>query len=128
FKIEDQLLRLQPDDSLITSHYAYNTAFGFNTTEYFVSSMNVTLVYDTRDNMINPYSGYFLLINVNGSLKLLGNRDNSGFLNAEWRSFHPLSKKNPRHLIAFWGLGQFTPEGKYPYLTLPATAYDQRSR
>jgi hypothetical protein len=39
-----------------------------------------------------------------------------------------LSTKNPRHLIAFWLMGDFTPEGKFPYMILPATAYDQRSR
>jgi outer membrane protein assembly factor BamA len=127
-KIVDEKLRLDPNDSLITSHYAYNTAYGFNTSKYAVSSFNLNLVSDTRDNMINPYSGHLLLIQFRGSPKFLGNSTNSGFINAEWRSFHKLSLKNPRHLIAFWGLGQFTPEGKYPYLTLPATAYDQRSR
>src|SRR4030095_4035707 len=28
----------------------------------------------------------------------------------------------------FWVLGNFAPEGEFPYLILPATAYDQRSR
>ena len=127
-KIVDERLRLEPGDSLITSHYAYNTAYGFNTTKYSVSSFNLNLISDTRDNMINPYSGHLLLIQFRGSPKFLGNSTNSGFINAEWRSFHKLSSVNPRHLIAFWGMAQFTPEGKYPYLTLPATAYDQRSR
>jgi hypothetical protein len=31
-------------------------------------------------------------------------------------------------MIAFWAMGSFVPVGKYPYLILPATGYDQRSR
>lgn len=48
--------------------------------------------------------------------------------NAEWRSFHGVSKRNPAHLVAFWVLGNFAKEGTFPYMILPATAYDQRSR
>jgi len=39
-----------------------------------------------------------------------------------------LSDKNPRHLMAFWLMGNFSPPGEFPYMILPATAYDQRSR
>jgi outer membrane protein assembly factor BamA len=31
-------------------------------------------------------------------------------------------------LIAFWVLGNFSAQGDFPYLILPATAYDQRGR
>lgn len=31
-------------------------------------------------------------------------------------------------VIGFWVMGTFTQKGNFPYLTLPATAYDQRSR
>ena len=30
--------------------------------------------------------------------------------------------------MAFWLMGNFSPEGEFPYMILPATAYDQRSR
>jgi hypothetical protein len=78
--------------------------------------------------MINPYTGHFLMISWRGSMELLGNKSNAHFFSLEWRSFHPLSSRNPRHLMAFWVLGNFAPEGQFPYLILPATAYDQRSR
>ena len=39
-----------------------------------------------------------------------------------------MSKSNPKHLIAFWLLGNFSKSGQFPYMILPATAYDQRSR
>ncbi|HMG91389.1 MAG TPA: BamA/TamA family outer membrane protein [Chryseolinea sp.] len=128
FKIDDTKLRLNPGDSLITSHYAYNETYAFNTTKYYSSALNVNLILDTRDNMINPYRGHFLMINWRGSLKVLGNKTNANFFSVEWRSFHPLSIRNPRHLMAFWFMGNFSPEGEFPYMILPATAYDQRSR
>jgi outer membrane protein assembly factor BamA len=128
FNIVDEKLSLDPADPLITSHYAYNVYYGFNDRKYHSSALNVNVIYDTRDNMVNPYKGKFLMVSWNGSMKWLGNRNNGNFFTLEWRSFHPLSARNPRHLLAFWVLGNFSPEGQYPYLILPATAYDQRSR
>ena len=93
FKIEDEKLRLNPSDSLITSHYAYNKNYGFDEQKYYSSALNVNLISDTRDNMINPYKGHFLMLSWRGSLKLLGNKNNANFFSLEWRSFHSLSAK-----------------------------------
>ena len=128
YDIEDERLLLSPEDSLITSHYAYNRYYGFSEKKYYSSALNVNVIVDSRDNMINPYKGQFLLISFSGALEILGNKNNASFLSLEWRSFHPLSPRNPRHLLAFWVLGNLTPEGEFPYLILPATAYDQRGR
>jgi hypothetical protein len=127
-KIVDEKLRLTPGDSYLTSHYTYSLAYGFSTEKYHVSALNINLVFDTRDNMINPYKGIYALASWRGGLKFLGNEKYSDFTQLEWRSFHGLSKNNPRHLIAFWLMGSFSPEGELPYLILPATAYDQRGR
>ena len=127
-KIVDKKLRLEPSDSVITSHYSYSKYYGFDTDKYSTSTFNLNFIWDTRDNMINPYKGRFLMLTWRGGPKFLGNENSVNFFHVEWRSFHPLSVKNPRHLIAFWLTGEFTPEGKFPYMTLPSTAYDQRSR
>ena len=127
-KIVDEKLNLNPGDTLITSHYAYSKHYGFNENKYVSSALGINLVYDTRDNMINAYSGYFAMLGWNSALEFLGSDKSANYLSLEWRSFHPLSQKNPRHLISFWAMGEFTTEGKVPYLILPATAYDQRSR
>jgi outer membrane protein assembly factor BamA len=128
YKIKDEKLRLNPGDSLITSHYAYNTNYGFNTEDYFSSAINLSLVLDTRDNMIKARKGYFASIAWRGASKLTGNRTNSNIFQLEWRSFHGVSKRNQNHLIAFWLMGNLSPAGDFPYLILPATAYDQRGR
>lgn len=127
-KIKDEKLRLNPGDSLITSHYAYNVRYGFDTESYFTSALNVSLIIDTRDNMVMPHRGYYLNLGWRGAFQFIGNTNDVNILQGEWRSFHGVSKKNPAHLIGFWVMGTFTKKGEFPYLTLPATAYDQRSR
>jgi len=106
---------------MLTSHYAYSRYYGFNTSSYMVSALNVNLVYDTRDNMINASKGIYALASWRGAFEFMGNRISGNFFQLEWRSFHGLSKKDPRHLLAFWLMGNFSPEGEFPYLTLPAT-------
>lgn len=128
FKIVDQKLRLNPGDTLLTSHYAYNQYYGFDTEQYYSSAINAKFVIDTRDNMINAHQGYYLSVGWRGAFKFLGNRVNTNALQVEWRSFHPLSIKKPAHLLAFWVLADFTEKGDFPYMILPATAYDQRGR
>jgi hypothetical protein len=128
FKIVDEKLKLNPGDSLITSHYAYNTENGFDTKSYFTAGLNARFVIDKRDNMIMAYKGYYLSINYRAGLKFIGNDKNSNLLQFEWRSYHGLSKTNPSHLIAFWLLGDFVEKGRVPYMVLPSTAYDQRGR
>jgi len=128
FKIVDQKLRLNPGDTMLTSHYAYNTYYGFKTDKYYSSALNINLIYDTRDNMINSYKGIYAMLSWRGGLRALGNKYNTNLLSVEWRSFHPLSQANPRHLLAFWLMGNFSKAGEFPYMILPATAYDQRGR
>lgn len=127
-KIVDEKLRLIPGDTLLTSHYIYNKYYGYDTAKYTVSTVNFNIVSDTRDNLINPYKGHYFFFNWRTSLKIFGANSSSSLFYTEWRSFHSLSKRNPRHLVAFWLMGDFTSKGELPYLILPATAYDQRSR
>lgn len=127
-KIKDTKLNLNPGEEVITSHYAYNTYYAFDTERYYNAAISAMFVIDKRDNMINAYNGYYLSLGWRGALEVIGNRNNTSIFNVEWRSFHPVDKNNPRHLIAFWVLGDFTENGDLPYMILPATAYDQRGR
>ncbi len=126
FKIDDQ--KLDTALPLYTSHYTYNNKYGFNPEKYIVSGVSLNVVLDTRDNLVNAYKGYFANFNWRIAPEFLGNKKNGNLLSLEWRSFHSFSKRNPRHLMAFWFLGNFSPSGDLPYLELPALGYDQRGR
>ncbi len=127
-KIEDEKLSLVPGDILITSHYYYNQHYGFSTRNYFSSALNINVLYDSRDNVINAQKGIYAMVGWIGGLKILGNKTNTSLVQVEWRSFHKLSKQDPRHILGFWLMGDFAREGDLPYMILPATAYDQRGR
>lgn len=127
-KIKDLKLNLEPGNELITSHYAYSKTYHFDTAKYYSSSLMAKLVIDKRDNMVQPHVGYFFTLGWRGDLEILGSQKNASMLQTEWRSYHNVSRRNPAHLIAFWLIGEFSPEGQFPYMTLPATSYDQRSR
>jgi outer membrane protein assembly factor BamA len=128
YKIADEKLRLTPGDSLITSHYGYNSYYGFDTEKYFTSAISARFIIDKRDNMIQPRKGYYLSLSWRGAFEFIGNTNSAQLLQVEWRSFHRLSGDNPNHLLAFWFMGDFAEKGRFPYMILPATAYDQRGR
>ena len=126
--IKDDLLELDTLPRQLTPHYIYSKKYGFNSTKYMISGLSLNLVYDSRDNLMNPYKGYFVNINYRYNPVFLGSDQNSSSLWMEFRTYIPLAKKTPRHLIGFWAFGNFLTSGKQPYLTLMALGEDQKAR
>lgn len=121
--IVDELL--DTASSLFTPHYAYSVNHGFNPEQYRTSGISLNVIYDSRDNVINPYSGLFAQVSYRYNAMFLGSSDYSSVLWTEFRTYIGLSAKSPRHLIAFWLFGNFLVSGKVPYLDLMATGFDQ---
>lgn len=128
YKIEDLSLDLEAPDTVITSHYAYNTINDISTTGYATSGLSFNLVYDSRDHTVNPYKGAFIQIMNRNNLDKLGSTKNSNAIYMEARLYKSLSPKTPRHLLGFWGIANILTSGTVPYLHLPANAYDMRNR
>ncbi len=127
-KIRDELLDLDTLPLQLTPHYLYSKSKDFNTAKYMVSGMSLNAVYDSRDNLMNSYKGYYVNINYRYNPVFLGSDQNSSSLWLEFRTYVPLSKKTARHLIAFWSFGNFQLSGNQPYLTLMALGEDQKGR
>jgi len=127
-KIEDEKLQLETEPYELTPHYIYSELYGFDETEYILSGVSLNLVYDSRDNLMNPYKGSYVNINCRVNPGFLGSSSNSTTLWLEYRTFLPLSTKTPRHLLGFWFLSNFMVSGRLPYMTLMALGEDQRSR
>jgi outer membrane protein assembly factor BamA len=123
--VDERLDTLRP---VYTSHYLYSTQFDWNLQKYLVSGLSFQATYDSRDNLVNPYKGIFASLNYRLNPEFLGSKYNANLLSLEWRSYHSLSKTNPRHLVGFWLMGSFSEYGRVPYLILPALGYDQRGR
>lgn len=126
--ITDQLLELDTLPFQLTPHYSYSNYKDFSTEKYFLSGISLNILYDSRDNLMNAYKGYFANINYRYNPTFMGSDQNSSSLWLEFRTYVPLSKKTPRHLIAFWTYGNFLISGEQPYLTLMALGEDQKAR
>jgi len=128
YSIDDEKLNLDTTPILNTPHYAYSEKYKYNPTTYMLSGLSANLVYDSRDNQANPYKGIYANINYRYNFTWLGSTENSSELWTEFRTYVGLSKKTPRHLIAFWVFGDFNLTGHMPYMTLPNLGGDQRAR
>ncbi len=123
FGIVDELL--DTAKGVYTPHFAYSVNNGFNRKQYISSGFSANFVYDSRDNIINPYSGFFVQVNYRFNKKIFGSSANGSQLWTEFRTYVGLSRKNPRHVLAFWIYGSFLVSGKIPYLDLMSTGFDQ---
>jgi hypothetical protein len=128
YKINDNLLNLNDSPQTITSHYAYSTLHGFDPTTYTLSGVSFNILYDSRDNAVNPYSGRYAFANIRVNPTLLGSTKSSSILWLEYRDYIHFSKERPRHLLGFWTYGWFVTTGDVPYMDLPAVGWDQFGR
>jgi hypothetical protein len=123
--IDDIKLRLTPPGQVITPHYSYCIQHGFNPSYYTSSGLSINCVYDTRDNIVNPYRGFFVHVNYRYNFTWLGSSRQGSQLWTSFRTYIGLSKRVPRHLIALWFFGNFLISGEIPYLDLQTTGSDQ---
>jgi hypothetical protein len=126
--IVDQTIEADTTGTLDTPHSAYSEYYGFNPEKYGTTGLSLNFVYDSRDNLINPYKGMFFNLNLKQNMEFLGSDQKSTFLFFDFRYYKSLSKKMPRHLIGGWLWGNFMVAGRAPYLTLQAIGDDQRAR
>ncbi len=127
-KITDNLLDETADPPVYTSHYLYQEAIGMSHTNYTTSGVSVNLLYDSRDNSINPYSGRYAFANLRLNPEFLGSDKSSSMLWLEYRDYVHFDKKRPSHLLGFWTYAWFVTSGDVPYLDLPALGWDQFGR
>jgi len=111
-----------------TDHYQYSLRNRFNLDQYTLSGVSVNFVFDSRDNQINPYKGYYVHAQHKFHSAGFGSTQDSEMAWIEARAYKPLSKEKPRHLIAAWVFGNFVTSGSVPYLALPGANYDMRNR
>lgn len=115
-------------DTVRSYHYRYSKSHGFDPSQYTTSGISVNILFDSRDNQINAYKGYYGNINYLINNTALGSTKNSTKLLLEYRSFHALDGGKKRNILSFWLYGNFLATGDLPYLALPALGYDQRQR
>lgn len=126
FRIRDERLDLTSNPPFFTSHYAYSNLKGFSTSSYFVIGPIVKVLYDSRDNAINPYMGSYIDIGFRFNNKFMGSSMKSTRLLTEIRNYQAIGKG--KNILAFWFLGNFLLTGSEPYLALPSIGWDTNNR
>ncbi len=124
--INDELLDL--DNEIYTDHYRYSIDKGFDPEEYNLSGFSTNIIYDSRDNVANPYHGRYAYASFKYNPTWLGSTKNSSSLWLEYRDYFSVSKNRERDLIAIWSYANFVTSGDVPYMLLPALGWDQMGR
>ncbi len=105
--------------------YSHGTAADRNS---FSSGITFNLLYDSRNNTINPLPGGYFNIIYRFNPYFLGNGDN------QWKSLYVDSRKyislrgSKRHLIAVWNYVWTALSNNVPYLDLPGIGYEPYQR
>ena len=90
------------------------------------SGISLNLLADTRDNLVNPSSGYYLSAVFRGYLDQLGSDHNWQEYWSELRLYPHLPRHSP-NVLAFW-LYSWLSFGPGPYLALPSVGWDTYGR
>lgn len=125
----DYHFNIGPEDEAINlenySGYKYGT--GSNS---FSSGISLNMVYDTRNNAINPLPGMYgnLVYRVNPSF--LGSNDTWSSVYLDVRKYIAMNpaKPNQQNTLALWSYFWTVLNDKTPYLDLPSTGWDPYNR
>lgn len=95
----------------------------------FSSGPGLNLLYDTRNNAINPLPGAYANLVYRINPTFLGSNDNWQSIYLDLRKYVSLNKARPhqQNMIAFWSY-LWTTFGNTPYLDLPSTGWDPYNR
>lgn len=107
------------------------TGYPYGTGSSSVSSgVNLTLLYDTRNNAINPLPGSYVNVVYRINPVFMGSNNTWQSLYADVRKYLPLnpSNKNQQNTLAFWTYFWTVFNGKTPYLDLPSIGWDAYNR
>lgn len=90
------------------------------------SGITLNAVFDSRDNSINPYHGFYASLQYKDNGNFLGNLNNWQSMVIDVRKYFkfPASSDN---VIALWSYDWLVLEGNPPYLDLPANTWDTYS-
>jgi len=87
----------------------------------FASGPSLSLLFDNRENSINPSSGVYGNVQYRSNLQALGSDNNWQSLVVDLRKYFPIQNHN---VLAFWSYSWLILSGKPPYLLLPSTSWD----
>jgi hypothetical protein len=122
--VKDNLLNLDTIPPIITSYFAYNSEYDFNSESNTLSGISLNAIYDTRDNQNNPYKGRYGYASFKYNPTFLGSDKNSSTLWLEYREYFNFTPDN-KNILGVWSFANLNTSGNLPYMDLPALGWDQ---
>jgi hypothetical protein len=129
----DRHANVRPDDEddpqwASSPYVEYSTANGFPLDTQTSAGVGGDVVWDSRDNFINPDKGVL----ARGGYKVflddfLGGSSTWGRVNVDLRAYPSLGR-SPAHKLAMWLYADLVAHGTAPYFHLPSTANDTFGR
>lgn len=107
------------------------TGYNYGTSGSSVSSgINLDLLYDTRNNSINPLPGSYFNLVYRVNPAFMGSNDSWHSLYLDYRKYVPMNpaNKNQQNTLAFWSYFWTVLGGNAPYLDLPSIGWDPYNR
>jgi hypothetical protein len=105
--------------------YNYGTAPG---TSSLSSGLTLDLLYDTRQNSINPIPGAFINVIYRHNAEFMESDNNSQSVYIDLRKYVSLTNSGPKNQLAFWAYYWTTISTGTPYLNLPSIGNDPYQR
>lgn len=103
--------------------------FGTNPTENSLSAgPSINLLYDTRNNSINPLPGYYGNVIYRYSTTVLGSSNAWQTLYLDARKYVSLTESRRKNMLAFWTYYWTSLSSGTPYLSLPSIGMDPNQR
>ena len=90
------------------------------------TGFTLNALYDTRDNSINPYKGFYANTTFRDNLAFMGSNSNWQSLILDVRKYFQWPTGS-RNVLAFWSYDWLVLNGKPPFLDLPSTNWDTYS-
>jgi hypothetical protein len=107
------------------SGYKYGTTADGNS---FSSGPTVNLLYDTRNNSLNPVPGFYTNIIYRLSTVPFGSNNNWQSLYIDLRKYVSITNSGPKNILAFWSYYWTSLTPGTPYLDLPSIGMDPYQR
>lgn len=96
--------------------------YGFASTTV-SSGVDLTFLYDTRRNPVNPLGGTYANLIFRQNLTAMGSDANWESLQLDLRKYYRFPA-NTNNVLGIWNMDWFTFNGLAPYLDLPSTGWD----
>jgi hypothetical protein len=120
---------IKSDDPAINLKDFTGYAYGTHGTSSSVG-VNLSLLYDTRNNSINPLPGAYANLVYRINPAFIGSNDTWTSLFIDLRKYVPLNKAKPyqQNTLAFWSYFWTVFNANAPYLDLPSIGWDPYGR